>query len=183
MHAIRELAKVAERFPQAAYAGLQKSLQHEWQFLQRVTKGLGNEFSDVEQALHHNFLPALFGQDSVDDPLRQLASLPVKKAGLAIPNPTLTAESNWTSSTVICGHLVAAIRGRVEFRSADHQQIRSAGIKEMKKRQLENSKESLDAILTAQPARRSQTIRRGEQTGAWLSVLPSTVNGTELLAQ
>jgi hypothetical protein len=62
--AIHELFKVAERFPQAAYAGLSKSLQHEWQFLQRVTQGLGDEFQDVEQVLHHDFLSALFGDDS-----------------------------------------------------------------------------------------------------------------------
>ena len=94
-----------------------------------------------------------------------------------------TAESNWTSSTVICGHFVAAIRGRVEFRSADHQQIWNSGIAEMKKRQLEVSSEKLGTILRAQPEGRRRTIRRGEQTGAWLSVLPSTVNGTELSAQ
>jgi hypothetical protein len=70
---------------------------------------------DVEQALHHDFLPALFGEDKVDDAIRQLFSLPVKRAGIAIPNPMTTAESNWTSSTVICGHLVAAIWGRVAF--------------------------------------------------------------------
>ncbi len=38
---IKELALVAERYPQAAYAGLQKSLQQEWQFLQHVTNGHG----------------------------------------------------------------------------------------------------------------------------------------------
>jgi hypothetical protein len=36
---------------QAAYAGLQKSLQQERQFLQHVTEGLGEEFQDIEQAL------------------------------------------------------------------------------------------------------------------------------------
>jgi hypothetical protein len=108
----------------------------------------------------------------------------VKKAGIAIPNPMTTAESNWTSSTVICGHLVAAICGRMEFRSADHQQIRNSEIVEMKKRQVEESSEQLSSILRSQPEGRRRTIQRGEQTGAWLlSVLPSTVNGTELSAQ
>jgi hypothetical protein len=32
--AIHELSRVAEKYPQVAYAGLQKSLQQEWQFLQ-----------------------------------------------------------------------------------------------------------------------------------------------------
>jgi hypothetical protein len=54
------MAKVAERYPQTAYAGMQKSLQQEWQFLQRVTDGLGEEFDDIEQAMNDKFLPALF---------------------------------------------------------------------------------------------------------------------------
>jgi hypothetical protein len=147
-------------------------LQHKWQFLQRVTEGLSDEFRDVEQALHKDFLPALFGEGKVDDAIRQLYSLPVKKAGIAIPNPMTTSTSNWTSSTVICSHVVAAIRGRVEFGSADHQQIRSSGIAEMKKRQLEVSGNTLATILRAQPEGRRHTIQRGEQTGAWLSVHP-----------
>ncbi len=57
---IKELAMVAERYPQAAYAGLQKSLQQEWQFLQHVTEGLGNQFQDIKQALQREVLPALF---------------------------------------------------------------------------------------------------------------------------
>jgi hypothetical protein len=42
--AVVDLATVAPNFPQAAYSGLQKSLQQEWQFVQRVTKGIGPEF-------------------------------------------------------------------------------------------------------------------------------------------
>lgn len=37
LHGVRCLAKVARRFPQTAYAGLVKSLQCEWQYVQRVT--------------------------------------------------------------------------------------------------------------------------------------------------
>jgi hypothetical protein len=181
--AVSELAMVAERYPQAAYAGLQKSLQQEWQFLQRVTHGLGDEFSAIEQTLTSEFLPALFGVDGVEDTHKLLACLPVKAAGLAIPNPTATAESNWTASTLVCGHLVAALRGRQEFRSADHAATMSHGKAEIRKQNVEESEASLTAILTSLPADKSRTIGRGRETGAWLSILPSTVNGTELSAQ
>jgi hypothetical protein len=53
----------------------------------------------------------------------------------------------------------------------------------MKKRQLEVSSEKPGSILRAQPEGRCRTTRRGEHTGAWLSLLPSTVNVTELSAQ
>eukprot|EP00978_Attheya_sp_CCMP212_P028313 scaffold97435_cov93-Attheya_sp.AAC.3 len=42
---IKAIAKVAPQFPQMAYAGIQKSLQQEWQFVQRVINGIGGEFS------------------------------------------------------------------------------------------------------------------------------------------
>jgi hypothetical protein len=42
---------------------------------------------------------------------------------------------------------------------------------------------SMETILATLPDGTSRTIRRGTETGAWLSVLPSTVCGTELSAQ
>jgi hypothetical protein len=181
--AVHELSQVAARYPQSAYAGLQKSLQQEWQFLQRVTEGLDSEFEGIEEALTTKFLPALFGAPDTDSTLRQLACLPVKKSGLAIPNPTTTADENWTNSTVVCGHLIAALRGTEEFRSADHNHIMSAGRAEMRLRKLSDSEAKLANLLSDLPKDRARTIKRGQHTGAWLSALPSTVNGTELSAQ
>ena len=49
--AVADLASAAPNFPQAAHSGLQKSLQQEWQFVQKVTKNVGPEFEAVEVAL------------------------------------------------------------------------------------------------------------------------------------
>jgi hypothetical protein len=95
--AIGKLAYVAENHPQAAYAGLQKSLQAEWQFLQRVTEGIDVEFSNIKHELRTKFLPALFGKESLTDSQRQLTCLPIKKSGLAIANPTESAGGNYHS--------------------------------------------------------------------------------------
>jgi hypothetical protein len=66
---------------------LQKSLQQEWQFLQRVTDGLGNKFLEIKQRLSMEFLPAFFGVEGGKDTHKLLACLPIKAtAGLAIPN-------------------------------------------------------------------------------------------------
>ena len=53
------LAGVSRKHPQSAYEGLQKSLQQEWAFVQRVTPGIGNAFGPVETALKETFVPAL----------------------------------------------------------------------------------------------------------------------------
>jgi hypothetical protein len=55
-----------KNFSQSTYTGLQKSLQQEWQFVQRVVKDSGDSFTDVEEALSKAFLlPSLF--DNVFD--------------------------------------------------------------------------------------------------------------------
>eukprot|EP00978_Attheya_sp_CCMP212_P027080 scaffold90288_cov52-Attheya_sp.AAC.1 len=105
------LAKVCKRYPQLEYARLQKSLQQEWQFLQRVTDGISTEFQAVKSSLKDDFLPALLEQSKVGQPLRELLALPVKHDGIAIPNPTTSAGRNFRASTIVCGHLVALLSG------------------------------------------------------------------------
>jgi len=99
---------------------MQKLLQQEWQFLQRVTDRFGEEFDNIRRALDDKFLPALFGTESVSNAKRQLACLPVKHSGLALPNPAAVAELSWKASTLACRQLVAALCERADFRLADH---------------------------------------------------------------
>ena len=48
---VRILSGVAQNNPQSTYAGLQKSLQQDWAFVQRVVPGGGDAFGPVEVAL------------------------------------------------------------------------------------------------------------------------------------
>ena len=117
---VETLARVSRKQPQYSYAGLQKSLQKEWAFVQRVTPGIGDAFEPVEKAMQETFIPDLFeglGEGALD---RGVTDLSVKQAGLALPDTTYTAPENWTASCVITGHLVAALRGQVELGTADH---------------------------------------------------------------
>eukprot|EP00978_Attheya_sp_CCMP212_P021242 scaffold61838_cov69-Attheya_sp.AAC.5 len=85
---IKAIAKVAPQFPQTAYKGIQKSLQQEWQFGQRVIDGIGGKFSEVEAALSEVFLPALFSEATSigSHHLWKITALPVKVWGLSIPD-------------------------------------------------------------------------------------------------
>jgi hypothetical protein len=108
--AVADISEVTPNFPQTVYAGLQKSLQQEWQFVQRVTKGIGPESRDVELALFKTFLPTLFRDDfEVLDRYCKLSCLLVKWAGLAIPDPsTVSADPNYEASILFCSHILAA---------------------------------------------------------------------------
>ena len=48
---VGNLAGVACKQPQSDYAGMQKSLQQDWAFVQQVTPGIGDAFGLVEEAL------------------------------------------------------------------------------------------------------------------------------------
>ena len=63
---------------QTAYAGLHKSLQQEWAFVQQVTPGIGNAFGPVETALKETFMTALFEGLGNGVPDREVTRLPAK---------------------------------------------------------------------------------------------------------
>ena len=54
------LVEVSRKHPQSTHYVLQKSLQQDWAFMQRVTQGIDDAFVPVEKALWETFVPALF---------------------------------------------------------------------------------------------------------------------------
>ena len=80
-------------------------------------------------------------------PERGITRLPLKQVGLALPNPTQTAPENWTASYVITGHLFAALRGQVDFRTADHLACLQEGRTVVRRRFQSRSEEALTAAL------------------------------------
>jgi hypothetical protein len=181
---VTDLAFAALSHPHTAFAGLQKSLQHKWQLIQRVIDDIGHCFFDVETAIADIFLPALYGETLKDCTyLRNLSALPVKFAGLALPDPSASSEGNYEASTLVCSHILAAFRGTESFSSADHQSLCKAVTVEIKTRRSDKQDSSLSTILADLDCDTRRTILRGKETGQWLSVMRSTRNGTELSTQ
>ena len=92
------LSGVARQRPQTTYAGMQKSLQHEWAFVQRVTPYIWMAFQAVDNELLVSFLLDLFQGSTSQIPERSITVLLVKQAGIILPEPTCTAGANWTAS-------------------------------------------------------------------------------------
>ena len=107
---IELLAMAAKRYPQTAYAGLVKSLQTEWTYLQRVVPEIGEMMKPIEEAITNTFLPALLQeQGPTIEAMRQVLSLSVKKAGLGVPDPTHTANANLEASQKTTASLALAL--------------------------------------------------------------------------
>ena len=79
-----------------------KSLQQEWQYLQRVVPDMGPAFQPLEEALCEVFLPALLQEEPPGTLLDSFCDLPVRLAGIGIPNPILTAPVNFATSQGCC---------------------------------------------------------------------------------
>ena len=63
---MKDLQRPQKTQPQAAFAALLRSIQHEWGFLQRVVSVSPNGFNDLRLAIREIFWPSLFG-GSVSD--------------------------------------------------------------------------------------------------------------------
>jgi hypothetical protein len=122
----------------------------------------------------------LFRKESLTDSQWQLACLPIKKAGIVITDPTELAGGNYTASMVAWGHLISALHGKKDFRSVTHQSTMVEEKTVTWKRNLTINTDKMESSLRRLPTGLIRSIQRGQFTGAWLTVLPSIVNGTDL---
>ena len=123
--------------------------------MQQVTLGIGNTFSPEEKALRDTFVTELFKELGDGVPERRVTRLSVKQAVLSLPDPTQTAPENWTASCFITRHLVTAIRGQVEFRTADHMAFLHKGQTAVRRRGQQRAEEALAATLEGDPVQRA----------------------------
>jgi len=166
-HGIRELASAAKNYPQTAHAGLQKSLQHEWAFLQHVILDIGDHFQSIEDAISNDFLPSMFGESSLEEDDYRRSTI-------------------YEASTIVCSHLIQAVQGGILFRPAEHMPTRQQVLSELLNRRDEAYKDTLASLLSALPnvdgkGSLARLIGRASATGQWLSCMPSAVSGTELV--
>merc|ERR1711884_971972 len=110
---------------------------------------------------------------------------PVKFAGMGLPNPVTTSTVNFESSTLQCLHLIQAVKGSSDFCLADHQSVCRSARNEYITRREDKNETTLTSLLSNLPltggkAYAQRTIKKGRETGHWLSTIPSAVNGNSL---
>ena len=117
----------------------------EWQFLQRVAKCPDQAFALLEKEIADTFLPTLFNQTP---PPREITSLPVKHAGIAVMNPEKTSPNNYQASTSATAEIVSGLRQTRPFLLQDHKNTVNAAREAYKERMFAEHKSSLDKALT-----------------------------------
>jgi hypothetical protein len=97
--------------------------------------------------------------DQTEDPRITLSGLPVKLAGLAPPDPTVSAKPNYEGSLLVVGYLIAAMRGREkEFLTADY----TGTIRTVKAEVRTRKKAKLESDLTSITPPNCLSILKGQ---------------------
>jgi len=180
---IERLANVAPRFPQTAYAGLAKSLQLEWQYLQRVAPDVGAALAPLENAITTTFLPALIAEpEETIRRLRETTTLPVRYAGLGVPNPGKTARQNHEASRELTAPLTLSLATGEELGIRAYAIACATTRKMQQKRKDTAATDRLKRISASAKPIDARRMARAKETGAWLTVMPNSLNGTDLSA-
>ena len=101
-------------------------------------------------------------------------ALPVKFAGLGIPNPTTTAKNAFRTSKRAASHLTDAISGQGEMDHINHGQVVMEARTEHRGSRRQEHVANLNSTLAKFADDKQRIVRRAADhpIGAWLSVLP-----------
>ena len=87
MTEIEKLSEIATFQPQATYAPFTHGLTSRWNSLTRTVPDIEELLHPLEDAIHHQFLPAITGKQALNYMERDVLSLPAMSGGLGIINP------------------------------------------------------------------------------------------------
>jgi len=178
---VHQLAKVARRYPQTAYAGLVRSLQTEWTYLQRVVPGADAAFQPIEEALQGAFLPALFALPQTEtDMLRPQSKLPVRFSGLGIADPTSTGQEGYDASVTMTEALARSLLQLQPLDATEHSNAAREATRLAHASRTAAHTSAMAALQSEADPTDARRIGRAAETGAWLTAMPDSLNGTDL---
>ena len=144
---------------------------------------MGETFRPVDDTLGKYFLLVIVQRAMSKFPTRGITHLLVNQTGMEIPNPTLSTWENLMASCVLKGNLVADLQDIKEFKTGEHNLILREGRGKIWRRNVNNSQAVLEEAMEATPDMEACRLRRGNKTGAYLTMFPSKVNRMDLGGQ
>ena len=108
-HDIEDLARIAAKEPQLAYAAFVYGTSKRWNYVCRTTPDIGVLLKPLENVIKETFLPAIIGKSFIDDTFRDMISLPSKLGGMSIPDVTQVSDREYKNSLRVTNQLTNAI--------------------------------------------------------------------------
>ncbi len=178
---VEQLAKFASSQPQAAFTALTHGLISRWAYMSRVSPSSEELLQPLETALRFHLIPALTGQPSPSDSVRQLLALPARHGGMGMINPTALPARQHPASLKVCAPLVRLIMqqsGDVTQARSSQQHLKRQLIKQFKADCLIEA----SALTASLPSSLRRCATAAQETGAsvWLTALPLKSHGFAL---
>jgi hypothetical protein len=178
------LSPVTKRYPQTAYDALVKSLQMKWTYLQHIVLGIEGALAPLEEAIQKFFLSAPLEEYAANlTALRPLLGLGVGKAGFGVPGQSDTANGNLITSQLITGALTESLVESSPLNTGVYSQGASQIQKDCRRDCMIQDKQTLEDLKVASSLLVEwHWMDRTTETGAWLTIIPDRLNGTDLSA-
>ena len=106
---IMNLADIAKREPQHAYAAYQFGTSKRWKFVARTTPGISQQFKHLDWLTTEHFIPPIIGKDFFTENMKEVFSLPAKYGGLGITRMEETSDMEYENSKWMTQELTDAI--------------------------------------------------------------------------
>ena len=149
--------------------------------MQRVLPHTGTAFEPLENTITDQFLPAILQeQGAIPGILRDRLALPVRQAGIGIPDPSTTGESCYAASRQCTEALTQSLRDGKDLDMDAHRKGTTRGRLNASASRATAAEAALRNMLAGRPSAEVRQARRATQTGAWLTATPDHLNGTDL---
>uniref|UniRef100_A0A8D8V7C8 Reverse transcriptase domain-containing protein n=1 Tax=Cacopsylla melanoneura TaxID=428564 RepID=A0A8D8V7C8_9HEMI len=180
---VEKLSQASEKHPQAVHSAFTKSLQHEWQYLQRVLNSDENDYCQLKEKIKTRLIPSIVDRE-VSPNEYELFCLPARLGGLGISDPTANVVHSYETSLKANEKLIAAIKSGTELNSNEHFNHAKIELNVERIKLKEREKNKSEEILNTLPAKTKRCLERSIEfkTSQWLTVLPTYSDRTDLTA-
>ena len=96
-----------------------------------------DQLKPLEDMIHHQFIPAVTGRDTITEEEGGLTSLPIRDGGMDIPIPHLTSSQQRSLSHKICAPFVEAVCKQQQVLDPDLVQRHASNKREAVRLQME----------------------------------------------
>ena len=176
---IENLSKIADRYPQSAYAALTQCIMGKWRYIMRTIEGVETLFQPLEDVINQTFIPALTGRSQCNPDERRLLSLPIRHGGLNIINPVTSASGEYLASQKISEPLKDMIVQQKESFNKPQLQSIKTDLRRLKQQEIKSVVQETRESLSI-PKQRMMDLLCEKGSSSWLSVLPLQDHGFNL---
>ena len=127
----------------------------------------------IEDVLRNHFIPAIIGETSISEHLRELVALPIRVGGMAVTTPHLNTESEYSASKLLTKDIVDhMINQNTEYKPSNERVSEIKNNIKKGRTKAENTKPSRFRENMSKDQIRANYIRQQPGCNNWLNIIP-----------